>query len=371
MSSGSQTLPESEILKIFEERFNPDEEYLGIDKEVNRTEPLVSVYIVTYQHAPFIRDCLDGVLMQKTSFPIEILIGEDESTDGTREICMEYAEKHPDKIRLFLRDRKTSQLYDDDGNIVCRFNGKWLRKCKRGNYLAFCEGDDYWTDPFKLHKQISLMKQHPECHLSFHPVELIWGRNTGRPQIYKKHSDHNRIYSTEDLIIGGGEFCPTVSLVINTETSQFDPWRFKMPVQDYFSQVVASFNGGALYINEVMAVYRKGVPGSWSEKHKSYLKMCEHSLKMINANRIFDKVTEFKYHRSFKTREAILFKKYSLFKIYDYDRTTIDDVKKLTNKYLHGKLRVKGYLYILMSFFYYKIKMKYLFKIKNSLKNDK
>ncbi len=166
MSSKKHSLSNSEIIKIYEERFNPDEEFLGREKKVNKIEPLVSVFITTYQHAPFIRDCLEGVLMQKTTFPVEILIGEDESTDGTREICMEYAEKHPDKIRLFLRDRKTSQLYDEDGNLIMRFNHKWLRKSARGKYIAVCEGDDYWTDENKLQKQFDFLNKHDDYVLT-------------------------------------------------------------------------------------------------------------------------------------------------------------------------------------------------------------
>ena len=365
MSSKSHTLSTSEIVKIYEERYNPDEEYLGREKRVNKIDPLVSVFITTYQHGPFIRDCLEGVLMQKTSFPIEILIGEDESTDGTREICMEYAKKHPDKIRLFLRDRKASQLYDEDGNRVCMFNGKWLRKEVRGKYLAACEGDDYWNDPLKLEKQITLMEKNPDCHFSFHPVYIDWGGNSKSLKVHKKHYDHDHIFSTEELIIGGGEFCPTVSVVFNMKSYSFEPWRIDLPVQDYFSQVLLSMNGGALYINDVMAVYRKGVPGSWSEKHKSFLKICEHSLKMIKANQIFNKKTGYKYHKAFKKREKILLKSYSLFPAFSHSNDVVKKVMSLVNTHIRGRLKWKCYYYLAISFLYHKMNFKYLFALKN------
>ena len=108
-------------------RFVKETEYLGTDKPVNKIDPVVSIVVATYQHAPFIRQCLEGILMQQTDFPFEIIIGEDESTGATREICVEYAEKYPEKIRLFLRNRKTSQYYNDQGVFVWRFNGIW--KC--------------------------------------------------------------------------------------------------------------------------------------------------------------------------------------------------------------------------------------------------
>lgn len=143
-------------------RFDKEQEYKGIDKHVNKTTPLVSVTVATYQHTNFIRDCIEGILMQKTTFPIEIIIGEDGSTDGTREICIEYADKYPNLIRLFLRDRNTSQLYDENGKFICRFNGIWNRMSARGKYIAWCEGDDYWIDPLKLQKQVDFLESNPE-----------------------------------------------------------------------------------------------------------------------------------------------------------------------------------------------------------------
>ena len=86
-------------------------EYLGTTKAINNLTPLVSVCISTYQHAKYIGQCLDGILMQKTNFLFEIVLGKDESTDRTRQICIKYAEKFPDKIKLYLRDRKLTALY--------------------------------------------------------------------------------------------------------------------------------------------------------------------------------------------------------------------------------------------------------------------
>ena len=96
----------------------------------------MSVCVPAYQHEEFVAECLDSILLQKTNFPFEILIGEDESRDNTRDICKEYAKKHTDKIRLFLRDRKTSKLYDEHGQLLYRFNVKWLRKSARGKYFT-------------------------------------------------------------------------------------------------------------------------------------------------------------------------------------------------------------------------------------------
>lgn len=122
--------------------------------------PLVSICCITYNHAPFIRKCLDGFLMQETTFPVEILIHDDASTDGTDDIIHEYADKYPEKIfPLFEEQNQYSQ-----GVLVDFFNYNRAR----GKYIAYCEGDDHWTDPFKLQKQVDFMETHPEYSICFH-----------------------------------------------------------------------------------------------------------------------------------------------------------------------------------------------------------
>ena len=133
-------------------RFSSTKEYLGEEKTVNKTVPLVSVCVATYNQQDYIGQCLDGILSQQTDFLYEIIVGEDESSDNTRQICVQYAEEHQDKIRLFLRDRKESHFVNPDGT-TSRFNGLWNKMSCRGKYIAFCEGDDYWTDQTKLRSE--------------------------------------------------------------------------------------------------------------------------------------------------------------------------------------------------------------------------
>lgn len=133
--------------------------------------PLVSVCISTYQHVNYIKKCLDGVLMQKTSFKFEILLGEDNSNDGTREICLEYAKKYPEKIRLFLHDRENN--ININGNTTGRFNLLYNIFSSKGKYIALCEGDDYWTDPLKLEKQINFLEQNKEYIICGHDRKIV------------------------------------------------------------------------------------------------------------------------------------------------------------------------------------------------------
>lgn len=123
--------------------------------------PLVSICSITYNHAQYIRECLDGFLMQKTKFPYEIIINDDCSTDGTTEIIKEYAEKYPNIIRSIFHEENQYQK-----GVRGMFQQFVIPKA-RGKYVAFCEGDDYWTDPLKLQKQVDFLENNPEYGLVY------------------------------------------------------------------------------------------------------------------------------------------------------------------------------------------------------------
>lgn len=181
--------------EALKERFLLQNEYLGDNKPVNRITPLVSVTVATYQHVDYIKQCLEGILMQKTNFPYEIIVGEDGSVDGTQDICKEYAEKYPDKIRLYIRDRKLSQFVAENGEVT-RFNGIWNRMSARGKYIAWCEGDDYWIDPLKLQKQVDFLESHPDYSICFHSALLKWEKGEYPDSIFYRVKERE-YYGTE------------------------------------------------------------------------------------------------------------------------------------------------------------------------------
>jgi glycosyltransferase involved in cell wall biosynthesis len=141
------------------------------------TTPIVSVCIQTYNHVNYIKQCLDSVLTQQTDFEFEILLGEDASTDGTRETCVKYAEKHPDKVRLFLHHRENNIKIG--GNPTGRFNFIYNLSQARGKYIAVCEGDDYWTDPLKLQKQVDFLQVNENCFMINHVMPHLMNSNEG------------------------------------------------------------------------------------------------------------------------------------------------------------------------------------------------
>ena len=128
------------------------------DPEKLCKHPVVSVHMITYNHEPYIRQAIEGVMMQKTDFDFELVIGEDCSQDKTREICFEYQKKYPDKIRVLWWHENVSKFGG---------NGRRVTAHCRGEFIAFCEGDDFWIDPLKLQKQVDVMREHPNVGLCF------------------------------------------------------------------------------------------------------------------------------------------------------------------------------------------------------------
>ena len=135
------------------------------------SNPTVSVLVQAFNHEAFIEQCLKGILEQKTDFDYEILLGEDYSSDRTREICRDYATKYPEKIRLFLHhpDNKINVLSTTTGN----FNAFYNLFSAKGEYIAFCEGDDYWNDPGKLQKQVDALRSNDELSFTYHSYQEV------------------------------------------------------------------------------------------------------------------------------------------------------------------------------------------------------
>lgn len=133
--------------------------------------PLVSVVVITYNHARYIRQALDSVLCQQTLFDIEILIGEDESSDGTREIVTDYMNRFPERILVIYHQRKDVTYIN--GRPSGAYNYFDTLAHARGKYIAYLDGDDYWTDPLKLQKQVDIMERRPDLAMCAHWVANV------------------------------------------------------------------------------------------------------------------------------------------------------------------------------------------------------
>jgi glycosyltransferase involved in cell wall biosynthesis len=258
----------------------------------NTQNPLVSICCCTFNQENYIKDAIEGFLMQKTEFPFEIIIHDDASTDRTPDIVREYEKKYPDKIKPIYQ--KENQYSQGIKTFLLPF------KTSKGKYIAICEGDDYWTDPLKLQKQIIEMEKNPECHISFHPgIEKCGDEDKGNI-IFGFHAKETKIFSPEEVILGGGEFMPTASIVFNkiivSRITSFFELTHHAYVGDYFIQILGAENGGALYLSDVMCVYRKNAGGSFSErilKDSKFLSTSE--LSFLNTLNKIDEFTDNKY----------------------------------------------------------------------------
>ncbi len=224
-------------------------------------KPMVSVCVQTYQHKKYIRKCLDSILEQKTNFDFEVLLGEDHSNDGTREICEEYAQKYPKKIKLFLHSRQNN--IEILGQPSANFNFLYNLYNSRGEYIAVCEGDDYWSDPLKLQKQYDFMCSNPEYSICYHDFKIIDSQN------YQIQSDKaiplKRDLETNELLFPWRHPAPLTVLFKNIfnnipiETTQVNNL-------DVFISTLLGQKGPGKFLNQIKpAFYRVHQGGMWSE----------------------------------------------------------------------------------------------------------
>ena len=150
-----------------------------LDKH-NRDKALVAIKCITYNHEPYIRDALEGFVMQKTDFPFVAIVHDDASTDRTAEIIREYAEKYPDIIKPIYETE--NQYSKRDGSLARIMN----KACEDvgARYIALCEGDDYWTDPLKLQKQVDFLESHPEYGMCYTQVRNYIQENKSYTEIW-------------------------------------------------------------------------------------------------------------------------------------------------------------------------------------------
>lgn len=214
--------------------------------------PTVSVSLITRNQQTAIEQAVESVLAQRTDFPIELVIGEDASTDGTREILLRYARRHPDRIQLLLHDTRRGLL----GNFVATF-----ARC-RGEYVALLDGDDYWTDERKLARQVRFLDGQPDCAICFHDVAMLAPEGHLYDQTYTG-ARHPPFSGIDDLI--ENNFIATSSAMLRRDlVPQLPSWFADCQWEDWPLFLLYAERGRIGYLAEVMAVYRCHAQGLWS-----------------------------------------------------------------------------------------------------------
>lgn len=246
----------------------------------------VSVCMITYNHERFVRQAIENVLTQEVDFEYELVIGEDCSTDGTRQIVVEYARKHPERIRPLLHDHNLGLM--GKGNFLAVY------KACSGQYVAMCEGDDYWTDPHKLQKQVDFLEAHPECSMCFHNVEVIYEDQSQAPRNYCP-SGQKQISGLEDIL--KWNFIPTCSAMYRQRIARELPdWFYLVRMGDWPLNLLYAEHGKLGYINQVMGVYRLHPGAAWSS-----LSRIEMLLEIIKVYHFVNAHLGFRYKRLIET----------------------------------------------------------------------
>jgi glycosyltransferase involved in cell wall biosynthesis len=282
-------------------------------------DPKVSVLITTYNQEHLITQTIDSVLMQVVDFDYEIVIGEDASSDHTREVVVELARQHPEKIRVLLRD---PEVANRERHLAGKMNFLQALQSCRGEYIAILDGDDYFTSPHKLQKQVEFLNGHPECMICFHNVRAVYPDDS-KASVNLCPEDQKEITDIEQLL--WGNFIPSCSLMYRREpVVQLPDWFFTAKVGDWPINIFKAQFGKIGYLNEVMSAYRVHTAGAWS--------LGKRSRQLIISLRILDNIDKdlgFKYNatiRAAKTR--LLFELAELYLQRGHARLALIPVKR-------------------------------------------
>ncbi|MDZ7740334.1 MAG: glycosyltransferase [Bacteroidota bacterium] len=217
-------------------------------------KPMVSICCSTFNHENFIGEALDGFLMQKCDFPVEILIHEDCSTDNTAVIIKEYQQKFSDIIKpKFQKENQYSKGVKPISQL--------LLPRSQGKYIALCEGDDYWTDPYKLQNQVDFLEANEDFAICHHNMQVIYEENNNKPHL-SNPPDGEKFTTIETL--AHGNYIYTASCVFRDGLfGEFPNWFAKCPIGDYPLHMLNAQFGKIRYFPEIMGVYRVHNGGVW------------------------------------------------------------------------------------------------------------
>ena len=290
---------------------------------MNMNEPLLSVCLITYNHVNYVSQAIEGVLMQQVNFNWELVIADDFSRDGTREIILKYKEKYPDFIKLIFQDK----------NVGPAKNWSDLLHYPNSKYIAYFEGDDYWTDPYKLQKQIDFLEKNDDYSLSCHNSWVIYENKTKESTLFTNFNTKSSL-SMNDILSSWR--IPTASLMFRRSLVDSIP-SWVIYHGDYFISLWCAHHGKVHYSNSVMSVYRKNDESIFEVMRKKDPRIIKENI--VNMLTLFDEFTEYKYSTRISVRKDYLIK------LYD------DSYLKRKNIYLYFLLRPRQLFLRLSSMF--------------------
>lgn len=247
----------------------------------------VSIICNTFNHEKYIEDAIKGFVNQKTDFKYEICIHDDASTDHTKEVILKYERLYPELIHAIIQ---TENQYSK-GISVNAINSSRAR----GEYIAFCEGDDYWTDPYKLQKQVNLFEKYPDCALVLHGSIIINAKNKFAKRTWL-FTNKERKLSVEEVLNARGIVAAHNSYMYRNVENTFPDFFRNLGVWDTTRCIYFALNNSVYYIPELMSVYRVGIKGSWNDRIRlDQDKLVKHYRKEIHFYQELNQYTHFKY----------------------------------------------------------------------------
>lgn len=303
----------------------------------NMSNIVVAIDCITYNHELYIRDCLEGFVMQKTNFKFVAIVHDDASTDRSAEIIKEYAEKYPDIIKPIFESE--NQYSKRDGTIQRIMNE--AIDATGAKYVAMCEGDDYWTDPYKLQKQVDFMEVNLEYSLCFHKVKTLMV-NTG--EFKEEFLIEDMSGKSTILDLANGNYIHTPSVLYRRNKSVQEKYARMMPCLpgDYVLWMLLAETGDIYKLEDPMAVYRYG-SGIWSNKNSisNYLHviktlcklsvMIESSIVQTILQKQIDSMSN--NHLSDYDRLYQQFKQISSSKAYSLGRVLLKPIKTIKKRF--------------------------------------
>lgn len=300
----------------------------------------VSVFMITYNHEGYIAQALDSILMQKTNFKYEIVIGEDCSTDATRKIILKYAKKHPGIFQLLLHKTNIGMM----PNIIAT-----LKACG-GKYIALCEGDDYWTDPLKLQKQVDFLEGAVGYSGCFHDCKIVVDQEKeGYLRVGIRVIEKN---VTLISLINENNIA-TASIVFKNFLQDIPNYWSKTIKGDYAIMIAVAEQGLIKYLPEVMSVYRVHEGGIWSSKSQIYhekegIKFCDLLMSEYCENSEIVETLKIKIKHSYFRMSIVLVREKERLKSLCYLLQSLPIISKQhnsTNYFKYFKEFIKSFKY--------------------------
>lgn len=243
----------------------------------------VSIKCMVYNQERYVSRCLEGMLLQRTEFPFEIIIHDDCSTDGTTKIIKEFAQKNSDIIKPIFEGQNQYSV------IGFRGINKIMKPHYRGYYIAECEGDDYWTDPYKLQKQIDYMETHPDCMLTFHRAKCKWEGKDTEQYTYEMDVCEDRDYDSTELMEHW--IVPCASMVYRREVIDYPiKHRERFFSGDDVLYYSAAEMGTVHGFSDVMSVYRVHADSVSRNKERENYRLKVYPDHYINIYRNFPSI---------------------------------------------------------------------------------